>query len=224
MDARTEKNLRVVMVDGILATPWTILSLPAGFIISALLNLHYGIRPGLFGLIVSMPAWANASQIVLMPFLARFFTARDMTIGMSWLNLGLWILLAAVLPYLPDQDQAVAGQIFLIFFILASLSASLLGLGWLAWVQRLVPPESRGGYFGRRNRYIALTTLAFLFMSMGLLKWFPDSVYGYQLILSVGAIMRFGSVLSEHLTREDPSESDQPLIQGKWWSQLRLTL
>ncbi len=221
-DARTRGNLRVVTADGILATPWTILSLPAGFIISALLNIHYGIRPGMFGLIVSMPAWANASQIVLMPLLARFFTARDMTIGMSWLNLGLWGLLAAILPYLPNHDRVAAGQIFLIFFILASLSASLLGLGWLAWVQRLVPANSRGDYFGRRNRYIAFTTLAFLFLSMALLKWLPDNVHTYQIILAVGAIMRFGSVLSEHLTREDPEESSQPLIQGKWWTQLRM--
>ena len=224
MDARTQRNLNVVMADGILATPWTILSLPAGFIISAMLNLYYGINPGMFGLIVSMPAWANASQIVLMPFLAKFFTARDMTIGMSWLNLGLWILLAAILPFLPDQDQVAAGQIFLIFFILASLSASLLGLGWLAWVQRLVPSNSRGGYFGRRNRYIALTTLVFFVLCMTLLNWLPGSVRAYQLILAVGAIMRFGSVLSEHLTREDPADSEQLIIQGRWLPQLRLAL
>ncbi|MBC2595817.1 MFS transporter [Ruficoccus amylovorans] len=223
MDAQTRSNLRYGIADGVLATPWTILSLPAGFIISALLNLHYGIRPGMFGLIVSLPAWANASQILLLPFLARFFTARDMTLAMSWLNVGLWGMLAAVLPFLPDDNRVAAGQIFLIFYILASASASFLGLGWLAWIRQWVPPEIRGVYFGRRNRYIALVTLAFLIVSMVLLGRYPDSVATYQAILIIGAGMRFGSVLMQHRIIDDHS-THEPLVQGQWWSQLRVAL
>jgi MFS family permease len=223
MDAQTRSNLRIGMADGIMATPWTILSLPAGFIISALLNLHYGIRPGMFGLIVSMPAWANASQILLMPFLARFFTARDMALSMSWLNLGLWGMMAAVLPFLPEDNRVAAGQIFLIFFILTSASSSFLGLGWLSWIRSWVPQDIRGAYFGKRNRYIALVTLGFLFMSMGLLEWFPDDVTTYQIILIVAVTLRFGSVLVQHRVVDEKS-SREPLVQGAWWSQLRLTL
>ncbi|MGE9294347.1 MAG: MFS transporter [Puniceicoccales bacterium] len=223
MDPQTRKNLRCSIADAILATPWTIISVPAGFIISALLNLHYGIRPGMFGLIVSLPAWANASQILLMPFIARFFNARDMTLSMSWLNLGLWIMLTGALPFFPEDNRVAAGQIFLIFFVLSSSSAAFMGLGWLAWMRQIVPGEIRGEFFGRRNRYIAFVTLGFLFVSMGLLEWYPDNVSTYQILLGIGMAGRFGALLAQHLIMDEKS-NNEPLVQGKWWSQLRVTL
>ncbi len=220
--SRQEKvNLRIGIGEGLLATPWVILSLPAGFIVSAMLNLYYGIEPGTFGLIASLPAWANAVQILALPFLAKFFTAREMALSMSWLNLGLWVMLSAMLSFLPADDASVAGGIFLVFFVLASLSASFIGLGWTAWVNQWVPTNIRGEYFGKRNRYIAIVTVLFLLLSTSLLDLFENSIVSYQIILILAAAMRFGSVLWQHRI-VDREHAEEPLFEGNLLKQLKL--
>lgn len=219
MEAQTRSNLRIGIGEGLLATPWVILSLPAGFIISAMLNVYYGIRPGMFGLIASLPAWANASQILLLPLLAKFFNAREMTLCTGWLNLGLWVMLSAILTFLPEGDALQAGRIFLIFFILSSLSASFVSLGWTAWIRQWVPGNTRGEYFGKRNRYCAIVTLVFLLFSMGLLELYPNNILAYEVILITAAVMRFGSLLWQHRI-VDEFHKDEPLMTANWWQEL----
>ncbi|TVP75410.1 MAG: hypothetical protein EA353_13980, partial [Puniceicoccaceae bacterium] len=102
--AIVHNNLRIGTREGVLATPWVYLSIPGGFIMAALLTQYYGIGPAVFGLIVSLPAWANALQLLYLPFVTVFLKPRDMALGPSWLNLGLWLMLAFTLPLLLTDD------------------------------------------------------------------------------------------------------------------------
>lgn len=87
--SQTRTNLRTCSIDGILATPWSILSLPGSFLIASLLNLTFKVGPVWFGVIVSMPALANALSIFLVPWVGRFLNVREMTLTLSMMNAGI---------------------------------------------------------------------------------------------------------------------------------------
>lgn len=193
-----EKNLRYDLMSAATSAPWALLSLPASFIIAALLTQYYGIQQGMYGLIASMPAWCNALQIILVPLMARYMGPRDMMLSMAWLNMGLWVLLSAILSYLPSDNARDAGHIFLIFFLLTSLSSSFVGVGWTAWIQQWVPENIRGNHFGKRNRLIGFTTVAFLVISMVVLDKLDGSLWAYQILIIICAAGRFISVLWTH--------------------------
>lgn len=207
--------MRLGILEGLLATPWMLLALPAGFIMSALLTLYYDVSPIVYGLIASLPAWSNALQIVLTPVVAKFLNARDLALVLSWMNLGLWCMMAVILGYLPPEDSKAAGQVFLIFFGLASLSSSLAGVGWTAWVQQWTPSKVRGSYFGNRNRLISIVTVCFLLIAMAALNWFSNSVWAYQSLIIVALLCRFFSLLYQHLI-ETPVESSGALVKEGW--------
>jgi hypothetical protein len=95
------RNLLAGTGEGILATPWAFLSLPGNFVLAALLTQVYQLDTATYGLIASLPAWGNALQIFIIPWLARFLTPKELALGMSWFNIGLWSVFAAVLPHLP---------------------------------------------------------------------------------------------------------------------------
>ena len=166
----SRRNLYIGTGEGILAMPWAFLSLPGNFILSALLTQFYGLDKISYGLIVSLPAWTNAVQIFIIPWLARFLTPKDLTLGMSWFNIGLWTVLAAALPYLPTGKASGVANLFLIFFLLASVSQSFLGVGWTSWVKDWVPTRLRGQYFGQRNRWLSVSTVLFLLLALALFE------------------------------------------------------
>jgi hypothetical protein len=65
--ASSRRNLLIGTGEGILAMPWNFLSLPGNFVIAALLTQYYGLGKDTYGLLVSLPMWSNAAQIVLLP-------------------------------------------------------------------------------------------------------------------------------------------------------------
>ena len=219
MENTEQRNLRLGILEGLLATPWIVLCLPAGFIISALLTLYYEISPVVYGVIASLPAWSNALQIVLTPIVGKFLSPRDITLGLGWMNLGLWAIMAAVLGYLPPEDPKAAGQLFLIFFGLASLTQALVGVGWTAWVQQWTPTKVRGAYFGNRNRLISIATVVFLLVSMGMLNWYSESIWSYQSLIIVALLCRFFSLLYQHLILTPP-ETEGMLKTDGWLKDL----
>ncbi|WP_269537221.1 MFS transporter [Cerasicoccus fimbriatus] len=220
METTEQRNLRLGILEGLLATPWILLCLPAGFIISALLTLYYEISPVVYGVIASLPAWSNALQIVLTPIVGKFLTSRDLALAPGWMNLGLWAVMAAVLGYLPPDDPKAAGQLFLIFFGLASLTQSLIGVGWTAWVQQWTPSKVRGSYFANRNRLISIVTICFLLVSMGMLNWYSDSIWAYQSLIIVAILCRFFSLLYQHII-VTPPESEGMLKTDGWLKDLK---
>lgn len=211
-----KRNLRIGIGEGMLATPWVFLSLPGGFIMTALLTQYFGLGPAVFGIIVSMPAWANAMQLIYLPVIRPFLQPRDMALGLSWLNLGLWLMLVFTLPLLPREDPALSARLFITFFLLASFCSALIGVGWTGWVQMWVPSRIRGIYFGRRNRYIQTTTVCYLLVAMALLHYAGDAIWPYQALILLAVVMRFFSIMWQHcIVTPDLTAGDTP---RKGWS------
>lgn len=215
----SRRNLCIGTGEGILAMPWAFLSVPGNFILAALLTQFFGLDKATYGLIASMPAWSNAAQIFIIPWLARFLTPKDLTLGMSWFNIGLWTMFAAVLPYLPTTNAAGVARLFFVFFLFASLSQSFLGVGWTSWVKDWVPARLRGQYFGRRNRWLNLSTVVFLLLALVLFEWNEHALWPYQLLIGMAVVMRYGGLIWQHAIRTPSEHLD--VLGRSWISHLR---
>jgi MFS family permease len=208
--------------EGILAMPWNFLSLPGNYIMAALLTQYFGLGKVTYGFLVSLPMWSNAAQIVLLPWLARFLTPKDLALGMGWLNIGMWTMLAAVLPYLPADDPHGTSRLFVVFFVVASLSAAFVGVGWTSWVRVWVPSKLRGKYFGKRNRWLNLGTVVFLLLALALFEADETALWPYQVLIIVAVLARYGSLIWQHGIRTNAEHLD--VVGHGWVEQLRLNL
>lgn len=213
------RNLRICTGEGILATPWSFLVLPSNFLWVALLIKFYGIDKENYGVIAAMPACSSFIQIILLSVVARFMTARDLALAMSWLNLGLWMMMAALLGYFPKEDADRLGSIFIIFFAFNNLSHAFLSIGWQAWIQEYIPQRIRGTYFGRRNFLTASTTLCFLVFCNLVLWILGERILAYQICLGVPLVLRVFSNLWQH-SIVNPKAPYQPLVRTGWWEDL----
>lgn len=221
-DTTSRRNLRIGTGEGILAMPWNFLSLPGNFIVASLLTQHYGLGKATYGLIVSLPLWSNAAQIFVLPWLARFLTPKDLALGMGWLNIGMWTMLAAVLPFLPTDDPSGVARMFVMFFAVSSLSQAFLGVGWTSWVRVWVPARLRGKYFGGRNRWLNLGTVAFLLLALALFEMAEDALWPYQVLIVTAVLTRYGSLIWQHGIRTHAEHLD--VVGHGWVKQLRQSL
>lgn len=220
--ASGRRNLRIGTGEGILAMPWSFLSLPGNFIIAALLTQHYGLGKAAYGLIVSLPLWSNAAQIFLLPLLARFLTPKDLALGMGWLNIGMWTMLAAVLPFLPADDPSGVARLFIVFFAVSSLSLAFLGVGWTSWVRDWVPSSLRGKYFGRRNRWLNVSTVLFLLLALVLFESNEGALWPFQALIITAVVTRYASLIWQHGIRTHGDHLD--VVGQGWLTQVRQNL
>lgn len=182
------------MVEALLATPWVFLCVPGNFLLAALLTQCFGLSKSTYGVIASMPAWANAAQLLVVPLLTRWMRPKAMTICFSWANFALWIALLAALPFIPRDDPTRAGRWFLGFFALAAATHALIGVGWTAWVQEWTPPRVRGKYFGQRNGLMSVVTVAFLLLSWAALRGRGEDVSAYLALFVLAMGLRIFSI------------------------------
>ncbi len=208
----SRSNLRTGLIEGLFSTPFTVVSIPGGFLLAALLTQWFGIDKSAFGWIVSLPSWANALQVLALPALARLVTSKDLALGMGWLNVGLWAMLVASLPFLPKNDPAATAMFFGVFFALASASGAFHTVGWTVWIREWVPRRLRGAYLGKRNSLISAATLGFLLLSVAWLEAQKSSLVPYLGILAVMVACRAFSLLWQHgiRTRHDNSPLAAP--------------
>lgn len=214
------RNLRLCTWDGITAVPLTVISQPGNAVIAALLTGTFALSTRTYGLITSLPFWFNFLQVVLTPLLAQRLSARAMCIASAWLHVAGWLAFAAVLPFVPMEDDPVTRTTFVVIFSVIALSTSINGVAWNSWMQGAVPLRLRGKYFGTRNRLLYISLLGFLFAASGVLAWFDGSLLAFHVLLSVGILMRAISVLAQH--RMHLTSSRKPVIaETPWPAQLK---
>jgi MFS family permease len=202
-----------------LATPWVFIVVPGNFIIAALLTQYFGIDKAVYGAIVSLPAWSNAVQIIALPWLSRFLTPKDLTLGLGWFNIGIWSMFAAVLGFLPVGDAKAVAPLFIVFFVLSSLSHAFIGVGWTTWVRDWVPLGVRGIYFGRRNRWLSLVTVGYLVLAITVFEIWEFALWPYQVLIITAVVLRYGSIIWQYAihTKSDHTH----VIQNDWFGQIR---
>jgi len=190
--------LGLCIVDGVASSPLCYLWLPGNFIIAALLTEFFHLPEFSYGLIVSLPFLANFLQILLIPVLARYFSAKHITLVAAWSNAAGWLAMAAALPLLPRSDPAASTPVFFAFFLGFSLLASVNGVAWNSWTQEWSPERLRGKYFGFRNGLIQGATVLFLVVVWGTLRLLHGSLLALQAVIVASVALRVWSIIAQH--------------------------
>jgi MFS family permease len=202
-------------MDGMLATPWAIVSLPGSFLMASLLNVGLGIEPFWFSLIVAMPAFANAMSIFLVPLVGRFLNVREMTLNMAAMNAGIWMSALIGIALLPTDNPRMAGLFFAGLFGLLAATNAVAGVGWTSWVVEFIPERVRGRYMGRRNFFTNFSTLLFMGVSLVLLAFFEGQRWLYVTLAGIAVLGRTVSVFLMHRIVSPKSEPTR--LSGKDW-------
>jgi len=217
-DKLLNRNLRMCTEEGLFATPFVIMAVPGNIFMAGLLTGVLGLGEAAYGAIVSLPAWFNAAQLLFIPFLARFFSARTLTITGGIAHAVLWIGMVVWLGYAPIEDRAALGRLLFVIFLVLSFFQSVNGVAWMSWIQEWIPGRVRGKYFGQRNRLIGLATVAFIALAGWATEAFGETVHGYQLILGAAAALRLVSMLLQtHIYT--PWSQPEKLIHEGWRGQ-----
>jgi len=212
-------NLRLGLLDAFVSTPWAILALPNSFLMVALLTQYFSIGPGHFGLIASMPLWANSLQLLIIPLLGRLLNARDLSLSFASINIGLWLMLLLALPLLTEQQPGVIAHFFTGFFALVSISMSLAAVGWISWIQGWVHSSIRGTYFGKRNAHAQVVSVAFFLLAMFLLSRDSTGILPYFILVLIALGGRLVGVICQYAIQTPSSEPAQ-LSNANWYHTL----
>lgn len=188
------RSLRLCTAEGIMAMPIVTMSLPVNVFMTALVAKAFVLPKTTIGLISALPFVGNFLQIFAASFLAKWKPPKVVSITAATLHLVSWIALGVLLPWVPRDDPAAAGQWLFTWFLITSCFGAIAGVSWNAWIQEWVPYRIRGKYFGRRNGTLQFSTLTFLLIAGWSLAHWNYAIPVFQLIIAGAAFMRVFSL------------------------------
>jgi MFS family permease len=158
------------------------------------------------GLIVTLPLLCGAlGPLIALRVLARIPLRRALVLVGAWLQVANWLALA-LLDFLGGNDPLV----LIGFACLHQVFGQLTGTGWTSWFGDVVPRQLRGRFFGRRNRWIHVSTCLGLLVGGGLLELLEparcragfEEGHGFALLFMLAALARAVSSAFLFLTPE----------------------
>ncbi len=188
------RSLRLCTAEGIMAMPIVTMSLPVNVFMTALIAKAFVLPKMSIGLISALPFVGNFLQIFVAPFLARWKSAKTITVAAAALHLLSWVALGILLPWIPRDDPEAAGHWLVVWFLITSCFGAVAGVSWNAWIQEWVPYRIRGKYFGRRNGILQFSTLTFLLVAGWSLAEWNYAIPVFQALIAGAVFMRVFSL------------------------------
>jgi MFS family permease len=201
------RSFRLCTGEGIVAMPIVVISQPVNVVLAALFTKALHLPNHTIGLIAALPFACNFLQVFFSPLLARWVSSKRVSVVGAAIHAVSWSAFCVMLGVLPADDPERAGLWIGVWFFTSSLCGSVTGVGWSAWVQEWVPSRLRGKYFGRRNRILQISTLAFLLLAGWVLAAWDYSRVAFQLLIAFALLLRLLSIRwqddmpTEHGTR-----------------------
>lgn len=145
------------------------------------------------GILASLPLFASLVQILGSYIIEKTGERKLLCFVNMFLGRLLWVLII-MLPFkifAPLGDWRIWVLVAIIAF--SNIFQALSGIGWLAWMSDLVPAETRGTFFGKRNMVtsgcaIAVALLGGKFITMWSNRYSQDNPYGFVILFSLGLI------------------------------------
>ncbi len=149
----TRKALKISTIEGAAATVHLVITTGAFLTGYALL---LGANDFELGLLSAIPLLMQVFQVPGAYLVEK--TGKRKTVATWGLFLGrsVWLPISLI-PALPVSQPV---RLFIFLFGLAGLATNFATPAWVAWMTDLVPRRLRGRYFGKRNRIVALVTMA----------------------------------------------------------------
>ncbi len=210
--ADLRRSLNLCIADGFAAMPIVTMSLPVNVFITALVTKTWVLPKPSIGLLTAMPFLANFFQVFLVPALSRWQPPKVLTVINASLNLLCWLVLAVLLEFIPRDDPHLAARWFIGWFFVSSIFGALAGVTWNAWIQEWVPARLRGKYFGRRNRILQISLLAFLLGTGWVLARWDYAVRACQAVILGAALLRAFSIYWQWIS---PTRPHRPIVPSR---------
>ena len=168
------------------------------------------------GLITGLGAFATLGALASAVILSRRGRRRTLVLASSILSRCLW----AVFCFLPFTSLPNFTKL-LIFFTVLFISQWLIQMannGWLSWMADLVPEETRGRYFGKRNTILGAISMATVFLTGRAYDLFKERGYqaqGFSLIFGLAVISAAlsGLVLARQWEPSAKPQDPQPPLK-----------
>ena len=192
--ADLRRSLHLCIRDGFVAMPIVTMGLPVNVFLTALVTMGWSLPKPAIGLLSAMPFVANFLQIFVAPFFSRWRPPKTVTVLAATLNMACWAALAALLGLIPRDRPDLAARWLIGWFFLSSLFGAVAGVTWNAWIQEWVPARLRGKYFGRRNRFLQISTLMFLLSAGWVLARWDYAILSFQAIIAGAVVLRIFSL------------------------------
>ncbi len=189
-------NMRLSVVEGLFAMPLVFFAMPGNFLLASLATEAIGLKESVYGVIASLPAWANVVQLLALPWLTRHLSQKAICLVFSWIHLACWTVVGYSLPKIAAGGPWHSPLLVVCLFAAGALAFSLVNVSWTSWVQEWLPTKGRGKYLGRRNRLLQISTVVFLVSSSWFLGyWKEDALFGFQMIIFASVAMRAVSIV-----------------------------
>lgn len=188
--ADLQRSLSLCTYDGIVAMPIVTMSLPVNLFLTALITKAWELPKPAIGLLTAMPFLANFLQIFVAPFLSRWRPPQLITVLAATAHGVCWLALALLLGLIPRDSPELAARCFIGWFFVTSAFGAIAGVSWNAWIEDWVPARVRGKYFGRRNRFLQISTLVFLLVSGWVLARWSYATVAFQATIIVALVLR----------------------------------
>ena len=157
-DLMVKRDISYSIKDGLFSNVMT--TIFAGVYLTGF-ALELGISKYLIGLLASLPAIANLAQIFGPLFINKVGSEKQACLISAGLYRVFWLLIAAIPLYLYfGLSRELVILIFFFLLLLASLAAAFSNVSWMGWISLIIPPNSRGKFFGRRNMYAGFSAMA----------------------------------------------------------------
>lgn len=180
--AEVRRGLRISIVEGAFANSHLVL---AGGMFLTGLALHLGARPFHIGLLAAIPALVSVVALAAGSFVRRAGSRRGLTVWTSGAGRATFIVLV---PFLLLKLELGLGLFFAVVLVYNVLLA-FAGTTWNSWMSDLVPEDSRGRFFGRRNAILGGIGMVLTFGAGRAMDWVkthdPDLGYGLAYLLAV---------------------------------------
>lgn len=208
--------LRTANVDGAFSSAFV--ALVTGSFLVGLIGLYRG-PDWYLGLISSLPSFLGLLQIpgAIWGRSMRSYKFFVLPGGVVWRILYVPLVF---LPFLDLPDQA-ALAIILACVVIAAAASQVVAPVYNDWLAELVPPSSRGWFFGRRNAIAGGVGAAAGLaggVTLDALRRAGQDELGFSLIFGAGVVMSFLSLAFFLRMPDTPRAHPQPL---NWASSLR---
>lgn len=212
IDRKTEvksiarQGMLVANVEGMYATIYLILV--SGAFLTGY-ALYLGMNDFHIGLLGAIPAVSNVPAIFSAYWAERIGSRKRIIIPAVTFSRFLWIPLL-ILPFVFESNTAKV-WIFLLIYLVSSLSAGICNNIWQSWVSDIVPEKIRGRFWGRRNSILSLASIVTLLIGgfvLDAFKWGGLELYGYITLFGIAVIF---AGLSSYMLKKQSEPIMEPL-------------
>lgn len=198
----THRALRMSIIDGAFATMMS--SICGGiFLVGFALNV-LGANSIQVGILAALPVSANMAQLFGSILIERFGYRRWICLISVTIGRLIWIPVM-LLPFaIFAQFDDFRIWLLVGFVGVSCFLGSIAGVAWLGWMSDVIPPHSRGTFFGKRNMICAAAGMVVVLLGGAFLNYWEglhgkEDPWAYVILFALALVL--GIISSYFLTQ-----------------------